>query len=77
MKKSWIEVLRVFAKMWFVVAGMLIAIGLVTISVREGFDVLLQVLSPFNVNNFIAVLVTLLPAIGAKLFADRLEKRRQ
>jgi hypothetical protein len=40
--------------------------------VREGFGAVQQVLSPFNVLNFIVVFVTLLPGIGARLLADQL-----
>ena len=72
MVKFWIKALRVFATAWFIVAGGLIAIGLIMIGLREGFDAVQQTLSPFNVFNLVAVVVTLLPGIGARLLADRL-----
>ena len=75
MAKFWINALRVFATVWFILAGALIVIGLLMIWVREGFGALQQVLSPFNVFNFVAVVVTLLPGLGARLLADRLARR--
>lgn len=76
MAAFWIKALRVFATVWFVLAGALILIGILMIWVREGFGAVQQVLSPFNVLNFIVVFVTLLPGIGARLLADRLAQRK-
>jgi hypothetical protein len=71
-----IKALRVFATIWFVLAGAIIAIGILMIWVRDGFGGVQQVLSPFNVFNFVAVVVTLLPGIAARLLADRLARRQ-
>ena len=75
MAKYWIKALRVFATVWFVLAGALIAIGILMIGVREGFGAVQEVLSQFNVFNFVAVVVTLLPGIGARILAGRLARR--
>jgi hypothetical protein len=76
MAAFWIKALRIFATVWFVLAGALILIGVLMIWVRDGFGAVQQVLSPFNVLNFIVVFVTLLPGICARLLADRLAQRR-
>ena len=76
MAAFWIKALRIFATVWFVLAGGLILIGILMIWVRDGFGAVQQVLSPFNVLNFIVVFVTLLPGICARLLADRLAQRR-
>jgi len=76
MATFWIKALRIFATVWFVLAGALILIGILMIWVREGFGAVQQVLSPFNVRNFIVVFVTLLPGISARLLAERLVQRR-
>jgi len=77
MAAFWIKALRIFATVWFALAGALILIGILMIWVREGFGAVQQVLSPFNVLNFIVVFVTLLPGIGARLLADRLAHRKE
>jgi len=76
MATFWIKALRIFATVWFVLASALILIGILMIWVREGFGAVQQVLSPFNVLNFIVVFVMLLPGIGARLLAERLARRK-
>jgi len=76
MAAFWIKALRIFATIWFVLAGTLILTGILMIWARDGFGAVQQVLSPFNVLNFIVMFVTLLPGIAARMLADRLSRRK-
>jgi len=76
MAAFWIKALRIFATVWFVLAGALIVIGVLMIWARDGFGAVQQVLSPFNMLNFIVMFVTLLPGIAARMLADRLVQRK-
>lgn len=76
MTAFWIKALRIFATVWFVLAGVLILIGVLMIWARDGFGAVQQVLSPFNVLNFIVTFVTLLPGLAARTLADRLAQRK-
>ncbi len=77
MTSFWIKALRIFANVWFVLAGALIVIGILMIWARHGFGAVQQVLSPFNVLNYIVTFVTLLPGIAARMLADRLAQRKR
>jgi len=71
-----VKVLKAFAVVWFVLAGLLIAASTAMIWYTDGFGRVQEIFSPFNVVNFIAVVVTPAPGIGAKMLAERLEARR-
>ena len=62
---------------WFVLAALLIFMGTLMIWYKEGFWRVQEIFSPFNVINFIAVMITLAPGIAAWMLADRLEQRRR
>ena len=72
-----VKLLRGFAVVWFVLAGLLIFASTLMIWYKEGFGRVQEIFSPFNVVNFIAVLLALAPGIAARLLADRLEQRRR
>jgi hypothetical protein len=72
-----VKLLRGFAVAWFVLAGLLIFMSTLMIWYEEGFGRVQEIFSPFNVVNFIAVVITLAPGIAARMLADRLEHRRR
>ena len=72
-----VKLLRGFAVVWFALAGLLIFASTLMIWYKEGFGRIQELFSPFNVVNFIAVLITLAPGIGARMLADRLDQHRR
>ena len=72
-----IKVLRVFTKVWFVLAGLFIVGNLVLVWYFEGFSKVQEIMSPFNIVNFIVVLITLAPGIAAHMLAERLEAKKR
>jgi hypothetical protein len=72
-----VKLLRAFAVVWFVLAGLLIFASTLMMWYKEGFGRVQEIFSPFNVVNFIAVMITLAPGIAARMLADRLAQRRR
>ena len=72
-----IKILKRFSKVWFVLAGLFIAGNLVAISFSEGFARVQETMSPFNVVNFIVVIITLGPGILEYLLAEHLESKKK
>ena len=73
--KILIRLLRGFANVWFVLAGLFIVVNLILVWYYQGFSRVQEIMSPFNIWNFIVVMITLAPGFGAVLLADRLEKK--
>lgn len=69
------KLLRGFAYVWFCLAGGLIFASYVAIWYTDGFGKVQEILSPFNVINFVVTIITLSPGIGAYMLAERLERR--
>lgn len=74
---TFIRLLRGFANVWFVLAGSFILVNLILVWYYEGFSKVQEIMSPFNVWNFIMVMITLSPGIGALLLANHLEQKKQ
>lgn len=57
---------------WLAVAGTVILIGYGMVWYTSGFMALTAMLSPFNIANFLAVLITLAPGLVARHFGEKL-----
>ena len=68
--------LMVLGKVWLWVAGALILLSYASIWWFEGLDKLLEIMSPFNVWNFIAVVLTLAPGFVLLKLGEHLRARR-
>lgn len=75
--KTLIRLLRGFANIWFVLAGIFIVGNLILVWYYEGFSRVQEIMSPFNVWNFIMMIITLSPGLGALFLADHLEKKKR
>jgi len=60
------KLLKILGVIFLVIGGILIIIGYIGILLKDGFGELREVMSPFNLYNFIALLITLSP--GAILY---------
>ena len=74
--RIWIIVLKIFGYTWLVLAGLVITAGIIGVWIKEGFSGVQNLLSPFNVINYIVTLVTLAPGLGAIILAKKLEEKR-
>lgn len=71
------RLLRAVGKLWIAAAFAVILIGYGSIWFFKGFSALLEVLSPWNVVNLIAVALTFAPGIVLLKLADRIERNRR
>lgn len=73
--KAWMLILKVFGYVWVTLAGLLIAAGIFGVWLKEGFSGVRDLLSPFNILNFILTVITLAPGVGALMWAEKLRKK--
>jgi hypothetical protein len=74
--KVWIVVLKVIGFIWLTLAGIAILIGIAGIWMKGGFSAVQELLSPFNVINWIVMAVTLAPGLGALALANNLAEKQ-
>ena len=71
----WIKILRGFGYVWLVLASILILIGISGVWMKRGFSGVQELMSPFNLANWIVTMVTLAPGLGALIWADKLKAK--
>ena len=71
----WIKILRGFGYVWLVLASIFILIGIYGVWMKSGFSGVQELLSPFNIVNWLVTVVTLAPGIGALMWADKLQAK--
>lgn len=75
--KVWATICKVFGYIWLVLAGLLILVGIIGVWMKEGFSGVQNLLSPFNVVNYIVTLITLAPGIGLLMLSDKLQSKAE
>lgn len=73
--KVWIVVLKVFAYIWLTGAVLLILTGIAGTWMKGGFSAVQDLLSPFNVVNWVVTVITVAPGLGALAWAERLSTK--
>jgi hypothetical protein len=71
-----IKAARILGFVWIGLAGAIVLFGYAMIWYMRGFGALQEVLSPFNLINYISVLLTFAPGFGLLVLGDWLERRR-
>ena len=71
--KIWITLLKGFGYVWLTLAGLLILAGIAGTWMKGGFSAVQDLLSPFNIVNWIVTFITLAPGLGALAWADKLK----
>jgi len=66
----WIKLVKVLGYVWLVAAGLLILAGIVGVWLQDGFSGVQDLLSPFNVVNYLVTIITLAPGLAAVMWAD-------
>ncbi len=59
----WVTYCKVLGYVWLAVTGLLILVGIGIVWTKEGFSGVQDLLSPFNVVNYIAMAITLISGI--------------
>lgn len=73
--KFWAIVCKVLGYIWLVLAGLLILVGIAGVWMKEGFSGVQDLLSPFNVANYIVTIITLAPGIGLLMLSNKLQDK--
>lgn len=68
--------MRILGNLWLYSAALIICIGAVGVWYADSFLAMTELFSPFNVFNFIAVVITVAPAYGLLTLADKLDQRK-
>lgn len=74
--KVWIALLKVFGYIWLTAAVLLILAGIAGTWMKGGFSAVQELLSPFNVVNWIVTVITLVPGLGALAWAEKLKAKK-
>lgn len=69
------RVFRVLGQIWLSLLGVLILVGWVGIIWKEGWMRMTEVFSPFNLWNWVAILVCAAPGLACMFIADKLHRR--
>lgn len=72
----WIVILKVFGYLWTTLTGLVILVGIAGVWMKSGFSAVQDLLSPFNVVNWLVTAVTLAPGIASLMWAEKLKKRQ-
>lgn len=72
-----VKVLRIVGLVWCYAVAAIIVACIVVIARRDGLGAAIDVLSPFNVANFIVTVVSLAPGLLCLWGADRMQQRRR
>jgi len=71
-----IKVLKIFGYIWVTLAAVLILVGIVGVWMKGGFSAVQELLSPFNIVNWIVMVITLAPGIAALMWAEKLSQKQ-
>lgn len=69
--KYGIVILKVFGYLWLTLAVIIIIIGTAGVWMKDGFSGVQQLLSPFNVANWVLTIIVLAPGLGAIALANK------
>lgn len=75
--KFWATVSKVLGYIWLILAGLLILVEIFGVWMKDGFSGVQDLLSPFNVANWIVTVVTLAPGIGLLMLSEKLQNKIQ
>lgn len=71
-----IVISKVLGYIWLVSAGILIFLGIAGVWMKEGFSGVQDLLSPFNMVNWVVTVATLAPGIGLLMLSDKLKSKQ-
>lgn len=69
------SICKVIGYIWLVLAGLLIVMGIIGVWINDGFSGVQEILSPFNVVNYIVTAITIAPGLGLLALSDKLKRR--
>lgn len=73
--KAVITTLKAFGYVWLCLAVLIILVGIAGVWMDKGFSGVQDLLSPFNIANWLVTALTLAPGVGAVALADKLSAK--
>lgn len=73
--KYFIYALKVFGYIWVTLSFIVILVSLAFVWMKSGFSAVQEIMSPYNLINFIVTAITLAPGIAALMWADKLSHK--
>lgn len=70
--KFFITALKVFGYIWVTLSFIVILVSLAFIWMKSGFSAVQEIMSPFNLINWIVTAITLAPGMAALMWANKL-----
>lgn len=75
--RFWATASKVLGYIWLALAGFLILAAIIGVWMKEGFSGVQDLLSPFNVVNWIVTIITLAPGLGLLTLSEILQSKVQ
>ena len=76
MMKFLIVTSKVIGYIWLILAGILILMRIAGVWMKEGFSGVQDLLSPFNIINWLVTIATLAPGIGLLMLSEKLQSKQ-
>lgn len=73
--KTWAKILKVFGYIWCILAIAIILVGTIGVWMSEGFSGVQRLLNPFNVINWLLMVIILIPGIGALIWSEKINEK--
>ena len=73
--KFWVTALKIIGRIWLTLASIIILLGVYGVWHKEGFSAVQELMSPFNVLNYVAIVTTIAPGVGALMWSDKLKSK--
>jgi hypothetical protein len=70
-------VLKIFGYIWLAGASLLIIVGIIGVWMKKGFSGVQELLSSYNVVNWLVTVITLAPGLGVLMWANKLEEKKR
>ena len=75
--RFWFVICKTLGYVWLFLAGAVILVGIAGVWMKEGLSAVQALLSPFNIWNWLATVITLAPGIGLLMLADKLQAKQR
>ena len=66
---------KVLGWVWLVLAALLILAGTIGIWMSKGFHGVQELLSPFNVSNYLVMFITIAPGVSLLMLSEKITKQ--
>ncbi len=73
--KTFGKIIGVLGKVYLVLAGLFVLANLVIIFMNEGWSKIQEIMNPFNLINFVAMIITFAPGYGLMVWSDKIEEK--